>query len=234
MSPKTDIYTKVHKGLRKALYDLSYSACRTNYSDDYEVENLSKLFDEVIRFLEEYIKNEKLFLLPLLEKKLPGSTFTEREKHSEIEAKIEILKRNFESLAASSYIEKKFKGEIFCQIINEFMTDYLNHMQAEELETTILIYEYCSYEELKNTLRIIISSISPVDIIMMLRYIIPALNTDERVELIERIKQTAPKPAFNAVIVLAQSVLDDDEWRLLQRSLSSAQGEEIKVWEAVA
>lgn len=232
MSHKTEIYTKVHKGLRKALYDLSYSACRTNYSDNFEIDNLSRLFHEVLTFVEEYIKNKNLLLLPLLEKKLPGLKLN--EKHLETEAKIEILRINLQSLISCSYIEKKIKGEIFCQLINEFMTDYLNHIQAEELETSLLIYEYCSDEELKNTFRIIFSTISPVDIIMMLRYIIPALNNDERVELIERIKQTAPHPAFNSVIVLSQSVLDDDDWKLLQRSLSSMQGEEIKVWEAVA
>ena len=68
---------------------------------------------------------------------------------------------------------------------------------------------------------------------MMLRYMIPAINHTERIELFSGLKQNAPQPAFNAVIVLAHSVLPADEWENLKLSLFSEKNE-LKVWEAVA
>lgn len=232
MGNRPDIYSKVHKGLRKAFFDLSYTAGNTDFHNDESIISLAKQFNEVIKFLEEHGRNEDLYQLPLLEKKFPGSTKQDEHEHRLIEKKLKILKRSFNNLIAATNGDRKLKGEVFYHLFNEFISDYLNHMREEEIETAKLFYDHCSDDEINAAVKNIVNNTSPQDMMMMLRYMIPAINHTERIELFTGLKQNAPQPAFNAVMVLAHSVLPADEWENLQLSLFSEKNE-LKVWEAV-
>lgn len=234
MGSRADIYTKVHKGLRKALFDLSYCAGRTDGTNDEELISLAKLFNDVIKFLEEHGRNEELYQLPLLEARCPGAAKHDNEDHKMIEKQIEALKRNFNNLVSSSAKERRVKTEVFYHLFNDFISIYLKHMLNEELETTKLFHEYCTDDEINSALKKIISNTAPQDMMMMLKFMIPAINRSERLELVSGIKQNAPQPAFNAILVLTQSVINAEEYNYIIENLPSTGDSEKKVWEAVA
>lgn len=234
MTTRVDIYSKVHKGLRKALFELSYAAGRTDYRNDEEIISLAKLFNEVVHFLEQHGRNEDLYQLPLLEMKNPGSTKHDDEAHRKIEKQIERLKQNFNNLVSSIPKERSLKGEVFYHLFNEFISTYLIHMQDEELYTAKLFHELCTDEELNSAFEKIVSNTSPQDMMLMLRYMIPAINRMERIELMVGIKKNAPQPAFNAIMILAQSILSIEEWEYLHNFLSSKNEFKERMWEAVA
>lgn len=233
MGSRPDIYSKVHKGLRKALFDLSYAAGNTDYHIDESIISLAKQFNEVIKFLEEHIRNEKLYQLPLLESKLPGATNHDNHEHDLIEKKLKILKRSFNNLISAVNHERKLKGEVYYHLLNEFVADYLNHMGEEEIGTAKLFYEHCTDGEIISSFKKILANTPPQDMMMMLKYMIPAISHVERIELFMGLKQNAPQPAFNAVMVLAQSLLTVQEWENLKREIFS-QKDSTEVWEAVA
>lgn len=234
MTTRVDIYTKVHKGLRRALFELSYAAGRTDHQSDEEVISLAKLFNEVTHFLEQHGRNEDLYQLPMLEEKMPGSTKHDDEEHKKNEVNLSRLKQSFNNLVSSTPKERALKGEVFYHLLNEFISGYLIHMQQEELQTARLFYENCSDAELKSAFTQIIQNTSPQDMMLMLKYMIPSINRIERVELLRGIKMNAPKPAFNAVMILAQSILSISEWEYLNMALSGERNLKNQVWEAVA
>lgn len=234
MTKRVDIYSKVHKGLRKALYELAYTAGRTDYQNDEEIISLAKLFNEVTHFLEQHGSNEDLYQLPLLELKKPGSTQHDEEAHKKIDLQIKRLKQNFNNLVSSTPKERTLKGEVFYHLFNEFISTYLIHMQEEELYTAKLFHELCTDEELNSVFEMIISKTSPQDMMMMLRYMIPAINRIERIEIMSGIKMNAPQPAFNAIMILAQSILTIEEWEYLYNALSTKNENKERFWEAVA
>lgn len=235
MGSRPDIYTKVHKGLRKALFDLSNATGNTDYHNDESIISLAKQFNEVIKFLEEHGRNEELYQLPLLESKFPGAAKHDNSEHELIEKKLIILKRSFNNLIAAVNHERKLKGEVFYHLLSEFISDYLNHMREEEIETANLFYEHCTDEEITSSFKKIVANTSPQDMMMMLKYMIPAVNHPERVELFIGLKQNAPQPAFNAVLILAQSLLTIQEWENLKREIFAVKTKSNSdVWEAVA
>jgi hypothetical protein len=67
----------------------------------------------------------------------------------------------------------------------------------------------------------------------MLKYMIPAINEYERVELLKGIKANALQPAFNAIMILTQSLLSANDWEHLQGIISTIE-KKPEVWEAVA
>lgn len=232
MGNRPDVYTKVHKGLRRALFELSLTAGNTDFTNDESLVSLAKVYHEVIKFLEEHGKNEELYQLPVLERKFPGVTKSNNKQSEIIKSKLKLLKRSFNNLVFSSTNDRKLKGDVFYHLLNEFIADYLILMKDEELETTRLFSKHCSDEEIISSFKNIIDNTSPQDMMMMLKYIIPALSHSERVELLAGIKKCAPKPAFNSVIVLAQSLLPADEWETLRDEIFSKNKSEF--WDAVA
>lgn len=232
MGNRPDVYTKVHKGLRKALFELSLTAGNTDCTNDESLVSLAKGYHEVIKFLEEHSKNEELFQLPFLERKFPGLTKSDNKQSEIIKSKLKLLKRSFNNLVFSSANDRKLKGDVFYHILNEFIADYLILMKDEELETTSLFSKHCSDEEIISAFKNILDNTSPQDMMIMLKYIIPALSHSERVELFTDIIHCAPKPAFNSVIVLAQSILPVEEWETLRDEIFSKNKSEF--WEAVA
>jgi hypothetical protein len=56
MANRPDIYSKVHKGLRKALFDLSYTTGNTDFTNDESLVALAKLYHDVVKFLDEHGK----------------------------------------------------------------------------------------------------------------------------------------------------------------------------------
>lgn len=232
MGKRPEIYTKVHKALRKALFDLSYTAGNTDFTNDESLVSFAKFYHEVIKFIEEHGKNEELYQLPVLESKLPGSTIRDNREHEIIVKKIKLLKRSFNNLVFSSAVDRILKGEVFYHLLNEFISDYLIHMRDEELETAKLFYEHCTDEEMISAFKKIITNTPPQDMMIMLKYMIPALNCSERVDLLTNLKQNAPQPAFNAVMILAQSLLPTEDWEYLRNQIISKN--KLEVWEAVA
>jgi hypothetical protein len=233
MTNRPDIYSKVHKGLRKALFDLSYTTGNTDFANDESLVALAKLYHDVVKFLHEHEKNEELYQLPLLERKIPGSVKQDNLEHEIIEKKINLLNRSFNNLISSSNGDRKLKGEVFYHLLNEFISDYLNHMRDEELETARLFYEHCTDEEINSVFKKIVANMMPQNMMLMLKYMIPAINEYERVELLKGIKANALQPAFNAIMILTQSLLSANDWEHLQGIISTIE-KKPEVWEAVA
>lgn len=233
MANRPDIYSKVHKGLRKALFDLSYTTGNTDFRNDASLVALAKFYHDVVKFLREHEKNEELYQLPLLERKIPGSVNQDNLEHEIIEKKINLLNRSFNNLISSSNGDRKLKGEVFYHLLNEFISDYLNLMRDEELETVRLFYEHCTDEEINSAFKNIVANTTPQDLMIMLKYIIPAINDNERIELLTGIKENALQPAFNAILVLTQSLLSPDDWEHLQSEIFT-RVKKPEVWEAVA
>lgn len=234
MGTGSDLCTKIHKGMRKALFELSCCAGKTDGLSDEDIISLAKLFNEVMRYLEVHNRNEELYILPLLEKKISTSLIIAEKQHHLMDKQIEFLKRNFNNLVSSSVKERKLKAEVFYHLLNDFISAHLQYLLNRELDTVKMLRENCSTEELNSALNNFIRNTSPQDLMMMFRYILPALNRTEVVELINRIKQTAHQPAFNAVMVLAGSILSADEYNYLMENLITKTGSTDKVWEAVA
>ena len=57
---------------------------------------------------------------------------------------------------------------------------------------------------------------------MMLKYILPALNRYERAGLFAGMKSSAPEPAFQAIMKLAKGILSAEEFEQVESALKVA------------
>jgi hypothetical protein len=204
---RPDLYTKVHRALRKALFDLSYTFGHTDFRSDEEVALLQAKAAEVIHFLIEHGHKEDTYFLAPLEAKAPGSTAHDSAEHVVIEGRIEEMKKTFMGLSNLPVAERLAAGESFYFEYNRFISDYLRHMDEEEMITTKLFYEHCTNEELEQMGAALVASIPPADMMMMLHYMVPAMDATSRIEWARGIKPNVPPPAFAGLMAVAEKTL---------------------------
>lgn len=217
----TDIYGRVHKGLRKALFDMAYMAGRIDYADAGERAQLRKQANETLHFLLHHGHVEDTFVLPLLEESLPGITKHDVEDHVRIHDEVFGLQVALDAIQDCADAEEcRRAGEEYYLKVNAFIADYLTHMHHEEVTMAPLFLEHCDREMLLGLHGKIAASSSPADAMVMLRYTIPAIDPADRAMFIGGIKKTAPAPAFEAAMQTIRGTLNDNEWTMLQAALN--------------
>lgn len=216
----SDIYARVHKGLRKALFDLAYSAGRTDYANDMELAALTEQTADVIAFLQRHAYVEDTFQLPALEARAPGSTGHYHEEHHRIEEEIDRLAAALYRIATIEPNGRMSAGERWYLQLNRFVANYLAHMDLEETSTGPLFLEYCSDDDLSRLFATIMANSAPSDSFLMLKYTIPAIDHDERAGFLGNIRRNAPPAAFEKVMQLSRSILSDSDWQRLQTALA--------------
>ncbi len=217
---RSDIYGRVHKGLRKAMFDLAYEAGKTDYTDPGEWARLKARTADVIHFLERHGYVEDTYQLPMIEAKVPGITQVDADEHEEVHRELEEIQGEMARIdMIDSPEERRAAGEDFYLMINRFISGYLQHMNREEVEQAPHFVEHCTPEDIQRMTAAIVAGNSPQETMLMLRYTIPAVDPVERASFLRHIRQTAPPPAFQAVMNLVEQVLSGNEWLRLNEDM---------------
>ena len=174
-----DFYTKVHKGLRAALFWLSQRAATTDYEADEGVATLALDLRDVLAKLSAHAEHEARFIHPLLEEKL-GAAFD--EDHAALEMEQEEIRLAFRSLAQAAARERSAGGLAFYRLLNRFIARYLEHLEREEAAMPKLRAS-CTEEELFGVLARFAASRTPGEAAADLAWMLPALSPAEREEL---------------------------------------------------
>ena len=216
---RPDVYRSIHKAIRKAMFDFSYTLGRMDIEQVGSRKLIKDRFEELVHFLDMHGHKEDVYSLPLLEMKKPGSTRHNEEEHLQIHEEIEGLKQQINSFLEAT---PEFRKDIywnFYYAVNKFISGYLMHMQMEEIVMTNLFYELCSDDEIKGMTAAIIGSLTPADSMLVARFMIPSIEPFERLHMMSQIQFTAPPQAFEALLKLCSEVLSSDEFEALQNGL---------------
>jgi hypothetical protein len=172
-----DFYTKVHKGLRAALFALSARAATTDYE---AADGLHALTRELREVLGKLSAHEARFIHPLLQEKL-GAAFD--DDHAALESAQEGLARDLAAVTQAQAGERRTGGLLFYRALNRFIARYLGHLEREEAVMPLL-RDKCTDEELHGVLARFAASRSPAQATGDLAWMLPALSPVEREELV--------------------------------------------------
>lgn len=216
---RPDVYRSIHKALRKAMFEFSYAVGRTDYSDELELSHLNDLFNHLIHMLNSHGEKEDKICLPLLESKRPGCTAANEAEHEQIHKIITGLQ--YQMLGIIQFGKNVPKDRIwnFYYSVNEFISIYLKHMQMEEIDMTRLFYELCTDEELNEMSNNIIKSIHPNDMSLFMKYMLPSLLPQDRLDMLMHIKHTAPAMVLEGLMKICETELPELEFFDLQQML---------------
>ncbi len=214
--PRMNIYVFPHKGLRNLLSQLSMLSGNADYSSAESLENLKKLTKELVTLLDLHVHSEEDVLLPALEVKLTGSTRENVEEHEQLEKEIKAFDEQLKNITIDSTPDLGVK---FYESVFNFHSKYIAHMAMEESEINPVIWANLTDEELMELQGQIMASLSPDNIMMWFKYIVPALNPFERTIILGGFKQNAPAEFFDQVLSMLKEYMSKNEYLQLETTL---------------
>ncbi|MBN8823235.1 MULTISPECIES: hemerythrin domain-containing protein [unclassified Spirosoma] len=216
---RPDTFRKVHKALRKTLFDTTYLAGRTDFTIDHELEALKTQVNELVHFLHMHAHKEETYSFPLIEAKCPGASAHDQAEHEKIDQLIADLEHRLATTQASPLAVRPGLGYDFYLALNRFVSVYLMHMDEEETDTTAQTYALCTDEEIQGVTQKIIASMSPADAGLSYRYMIPALHSGERTAFFKEVQATAPPFVLQNLLSVASTTLSAHEFQQLETAV---------------
>ena len=168
-----DLFTNVHKGIRRALFAACTALGRAGGEEEREPAARA-LLDQALRFLAHHGENEDLLLLPLLRERAPRVFAAMSEAHAALDEARAAL--SAQSPAAALYLDA-------CA----FTARYLAHLDDEERALEPAIRAVLSIDELIEFGRRSVQRTAPAEQRMMIGWMLPAMARGAAEELLARL-----------------------------------------------
>lgn len=215
---RLDIYKDVHKGVRKALFDLAQLAGSTEFNSTESLVKLKEHFARAYNLLETHAHSEDTYVEPMVQECDANIAAELSTTHNKLETIIRQLQIELNNLDADQD-DVIFQGREFYLGLTKFVGEYLKHIADEEQIIMPLLWEKFDDQKLMEVSVTIRANIPPPVMMNFLSCMIPAMNHAERSIMLGGMKQAAPTEAFNAVCQLGQNVLPQNDWEKLQNEV---------------
>lgn len=214
-----DLYRDIHKGIRSELFSLVSEAGRVDPAGDCDLDAIAGQVRQAIDLLVLHAHHEDLVIQPVLEQQLPSLFAKIATDHESLDARMDFLVALASDLKGGS--RRAAVHELYIELAS-FTGTYLLHQDVEEREVGPGLELAIGPEAVTALHMAIIAGIPPQDLVGALAVMFPAMNVDDRTELLGGMQATAPAEAFNGVWSLAKSVLSSDESRAVAQRLGIA------------
>jgi hypothetical protein len=217
-----DLYRDIHKGIRAELFAVTGAAGSLDPADRAGRADLAAHVHTVADMLVLHAEHEDAAGQPVLEQHLPALAEQVAIDHPVLEARIAAI-RELADTAVESPSEAA-RGDVHRVYIElaAFTGAYLAHQDFEEREIMPALMRAIGFEEVLAIHQAIVGSIPPDAMAKSLAVMLPAMNVDDRTELLGGMQQGAPAEVFAQVFGLARSVLTPAEGNALARRLGVA------------
>jgi hypothetical protein len=210
---RVDLYRDVHKGLRHALFDLTFRAGRLDATDDDLVVELVGESRRVVGLLRDHHEYEEQAALEQIVVTHAAAVADQiRQQHHTFAAWLDDLARRRDELAATAIAARAAIAHAYYLELAAFTSAYLAHLDDEERVVLPALAAACDDAELGVVLGAILVGIRPDQQAVALSAMLPALCPGERVSLLDRIRATATPEAFMGARAIAAQVLTTHEY----------------------
>lgn len=202
-----DLYRDIHKGIRSELFALTVAAGSLDVSDRAGRAELARHVGDVVDLLCMHAGKEDAVVQPAIEQHAPALAEKIEADHAALEARIAAIHTlaNDTVDARASDVRGRVH-EVYIELA-AFTSAYLAHQDVEERVVTPTLERAVGVEAVIGMHATIVGSIPPDELVKALALMLPAMNVDDRTELLGGMHQNAPAPVFEGVWSLARSVL---------------------------
>lgn len=208
-----DVYRNIHKAIRSELFATTTDAGRTDWADDCARAALAERVDGLVWLLESHAEHEDSYFQALVEEHVPQHAETIVTDHAVLDARIAGIGK-----AAREAVDRSDVHDLYLELAS-FTAVYLQHQDLEEREVQPALLAAVGPQVMFEQEQALIASIPPSDMGRSLALMLPAMNLDDRTEMLGGMQQGAPAEVFAGVWALGQSVLQPADVTALGRRL---------------
>jgi hemerythrin-like domain-containing protein len=217
---KTDLFTFIHKSIRSMIYNAASKLQTADFADKKEVKNLMTSLRYDLQLLHEHGENEDNIIFPEIAEQEPQMIQELNKEHQNLETKLNNILTLIEKIEQTNSIEERMLlGNSLNSLFNDFIADYLAHMNHEESTVLEASFKYLTDEELI-AIRTRIQSNVPQDrYTVWMNWMLRSLNNSELIGLLSSMKMSAPSNVFQSILDITKSVIDSERWHKMKLSL---------------
>jgi len=216
---KTDLFTFIHKSIRSMIYNAASKLQTADFTDEKEVKILLVSLRNDLDLLHEHAVNEDNIIFPEIANEEPQMIELLNEEHKKLESKLNDLLVLIEKTEQSNSIEERMLlGNSLNSLFNDFIADYLAHMNHEESTVLEASFKYLTDEELIAIRTRIQSNVPPDRYKVWMNWMLRSLNNSELIGLLGSMKTGAPSNVFQNILDITKSVIDSERWLKMKLS----------------
>jgi Hemerythrin HHE cation binding domain len=190
-------------------------------ADAYGRADLAAYVNSVCDVLVTHAEHEDAAIQPALETNLPELAAQVEREHVALERRMVDL-RAFAEGAATSTDDHRVRVHQLYRELASFTSDYLAHQDVEERVIMPALETAIGVDAVMEIHVAIVSSIPPDEMARTLAIMLPAMNVDDRAELLGGMRAAAPPEVFPAIWGLTGSVLTPSDYAALAARLDIA------------
>jgi hypothetical protein len=214
-----DAYRDIHKGVRAELFAVVGSAGNVDPADTAGRAALAAHVSDVVDLLVEHASNEDTHVLPVLEAHAPALFERVSTDHADLDGRLARIAERAEAITHAALGERRARIHNLYLDLASFTGAYLAHQEFEERIAMPAMLDAIGVGGAVEVHQAIVSSIPPPVMAKTLAVMIPAMNLDDRAEMLGAMRHDAPPEAFDAVWGLTKSVLTVADFRALAAAL---------------
>jgi hypothetical protein len=214
-----DLYRDIHKGIRAELFAITTAAGSIDPGSPIDRSALADHIVSVAAVLESHAHHEDVVIDPVLAMHLPDLAEEITMDHERLEMGfariVDLACSNVDGAGAD---QRRLARLLYLDLAT-FTSAYLTHQDLEERAVMAELERLIGVEEVLALHGAIVGSIPPDEMARSLSFMLPAMNIDDRAEMLGGMRMAAPPEAFEAVVGLARSVLAPADYSSLAARL---------------
>lgn len=222
MQERFDLYSFVHKGIRHLMQCALVRLGQMDLADPEDVAAALAGLEEMLQFIEQHVTNEEV-IHRALEQREPGQLVRVlRGDHDDHLRAMEAIRADSAALARSSgdpAPARKARARHLYLSVSRFVAENLLHMAVEETDMNPLLWRLFDDGELVGLWGSMMSSETPEQLTRGTRWVIPAVSSQERAQIVTGARVTMPPAEFERLLPFVRSLLPPAEVRKLDAAL---------------
>jgi hypothetical protein len=218
-APRMDLYAGIHKALRSMMVDTLAEVGRMDVDDAQELEAGTQRVLDLLSVCTGHLAHENDFVHAAIEARAPGASAAVAHDHESHVADIDRLAALTRALRSAAPEARAGASLNLYRELSRFIAHNFEHMLVEETAHNAVLWAHYTDAELMAIHDALVASIPPHEMMVIARWMIPAMNPTERAMVLGDMRAKAPPPAFAAILATVQPHLGASGWAKLARCL---------------